>query len=128
MAGDREHAAARTEREMGAWRREHIQPAVFGPAGSVWRHVLMSRARGWRVCRTQHAGSPVSAERIAVGSALVVRNMRAQLADAPGALLPVRQHGSYLVDPASSHMLVSKIKPCMSKYKQLYTVKLQMAH
>ena len=27
--------------------------------------------------------------------------------------------GSYLVDPASSHMLVSKIKPCMSKYKRL---------
>ena len=26
---------------------------------------------------------------------------------------------SYLVDPASSHMLVSKIKPCMSKYKRL---------
>jgi hypothetical protein len=25
---------------------------------------------------------------------------------------------SSLVDPASSHMLVSKIKPCMSKYKQ----------
>lgn len=25
----------------------------------------------------------------------------------------------YLVDPASSHMLVSKIKPCMSKYKQI---------
>lgn len=25
--------------------------------------------------------------------------------------------GSYLVDSASSHMLVSKIKPCMSKYK-----------
>ena len=23
-----------------------------------------------------------------------------------------------LVDPASSHMLVSKIKPCMSQYKQ----------
>ena len=26
--------------------------------------------------------------------------------------------GSYLVDPASSHMLVSKIKPCMSMFKQ----------
>ena len=26
---------------------------------------------------------------------------------------------SYLVDPASSHMLVSKIKPCMSKYKHV---------
>ena len=35
---------------------------------------------------------------------------------------------SYLVDPASSHMLVSKIKPCMSKYKQIYMVKLRMAH
>ena len=27
---------------------------------------------------------------------------------------------SNLVDPASSHMLVLKIKPCMSKYKLLY--------
>ena len=25
---------------------------------------------------------------------------------------------TYLVDPASSHMLVSKTKPCMSKYKK----------
>ena len=29
-------------------------------------------------------------------------------------------NNSNLVDPASSHMLVSKIKPCMSKYKFLY--------
>ena len=35
--------------------------------------------------------------------------------------------GSNLVDPASSHMLVSKTKPCMCKYKR-YTVKLRMAH
>ena len=41
---------------------------------------------------------------------------------------PKTPHDSYLVDPASSHILVSKIKPCMSKYKQFYTVKLQMAH
>ena len=34
----------------------------------------------------------------------------------------------YLVDPASSHMLATKIKPCMSKYKRIYTVKLRMAH
>ena len=27
-------------------------------------------------------------------------------------------HGGYLVDSTSSHMLVSKIEPCMSKYKQ----------
>ena len=35
---------------------------------------------------------------------------------------------SNLVDPASSHTLVSKIKPCMCKYKQLFTVKLRTAH
>ena len=35
---------------------------------------------------------------------------------------------SNLVDSASSHTLVSKIKPCMSKYKQLCTVKLRTAH
>ena len=39
---------------------------------------------------------------------------------------PVHVHSdSYLVDPASSHMLVSKTKPCMSKYKRFYTVKLR---
>ncbi|KAK4357746.1 hypothetical protein RND71_023356 [Anisodus tanguticus] len=36
--------------------------------------------------------------------------------------------GCYLVDPASSHMLVSNIKPCMCKYEQIQTVKLRMAH
>ena len=41
-----------------------------------------------------------------------------------GARRPVppddRKARSYLVDPASSHMLVSKTKPCMSKYKPLH--------
>ena len=41
---------------------------------------------------------------------------------------PASAEECYLVDPASSHMLVSKIKPCMSKYKLIYTVKLRMAH
>lgn len=34
---------------------------------------------------------------------------------------------SNLVDPASSHMLVLKINPCMCKYKYC-TAKLRMAH
>jgi hypothetical protein len=51
---------------------------------------------------------------------------------ARGSFCPAREQGparadsfgkSNLVDPASSHMLVSKIKPCMSKYK-FYTAKL----
>ena len=41
---------------------------------------------------------------------------------------PALERNSYLVDPASSHMLVSKIKPCMCKYKLFCTVKLRMAH
>ena len=41
-------------------------------------------------------------------------------------LMPLAMHcvvqwqHTNLVDPASSHMLVSKIKPCMSQYKLLY--------
>ena len=46
---------------------------------------------------------------------------------APSPRLVEREFDSNLVDPASSHMLVSKTKPCMSKYKR-YTVKLRMAH
>ena len=42
--------------------------------------------------------------------------------------LPFRRwHNINLVDPASSHMLVSKIKPCMSQYKYS-TAKLLMAN
>ena len=48
---------------------------------------------------------------------LVIKSLlccKVQLAGPPA-------YDSYLVDSASSHMLVSKIKPCMSKYKQLYS-------
>ena len=45
-----------------------------------------------------------------------------------GELRPLSDAGineeCYLVDPASSHMLVSKIKPCMCKYELIQTVKL----
>ena len=42
-----------------------------------------------------------------------------RLVRTPSGVLPRgdEQRISYLVDPASSHMLVSKIKPCMSKYR-----------
>ena len=49
-------------------------------------------------------------------------------ARAVGVVPSSRVSGGYLVDPASSHMLVSKTKPCMSKYKRFCTVKLRMAH
>ena len=56
----------------------------------------------------------------------------ARLPGPPAAAAGVRRdgvvRGCYLVDPASSHMLVSKIKPCMCKYELIQTVKLRMAH
>ena len=45
-----------------------------------------------------------------------------------GTILVRLNQSRYLVDPASSHMLISKIKPCMSKYKSFIQVKLRMAH
>ena len=38
----------------------------------------------------------------------------------PASISARRQSWRNLADPASSHMLVSKIKPCMSQYKLLY--------
>ena len=40
----------------------------------------------------------------------------------------VQLHESYLVDPASSHTLVLKIKPCMSKCGVLKHARLRTAH
>ncbi|KAI7985454.1 hypothetical protein LOK49_LG14G01666 [Camellia lanceoleosa] len=42
--------------------------------------------------------------------------------------VPGRERRNATVDPAKSHMLVSKIKPCMCKYELIQTVKLRMAH
>jgi hypothetical protein len=50
-----------------------------------------------------------------------------KLKSLPGSASSRAVDDSNLVDPASSHMLVSKTKPCMSKYKY-YTAKLRMAH
>ncbi|GIY42589.1 uncharacterized protein CDAR_467001 [Caerostris darwini] len=42
-------------------------------------------------------------------------NLRSLRRLTASAAAPLAVHDSYLVDSASSHMLVSKIKPCMSK-------------
>ena len=43
-------------------------------------------------------------------------------------IVAIQHSKGYLVDPASSHMLVSKIKPCKSKYKSFLLMKLRTAH
>ena len=74
---------------------------------------------GWRIGGRWWPTPPVAALRRACRMDAPISTFH------PRAALPVRGPGGpcedrYLVDSASSHMLVSKIKPCMSKYKQLY--------
>jgi hypothetical protein len=46
-----------------------------------------------------------------------IRSLARALSPVPRCVVEKRlANDSYLVDPASSHMLVSKIKPCMSKF------------
>ena len=66
-----------------------------------------------------------------VGSSVSSRAVRNPSTARGGVCVPPQRGAkcdSNLVDSASSHTLVSKIKPCMSKYKRIYTVKLRTAH
>ena len=84
-------------------------------------HIHGSQCRG---CKCSHAYS--HRRSVALGS----RRAKQACGDARSRPHGAPARGSYyrnLVDPASSRSLVSKIKPCMSKYKQ-DTVKLRMAH
>ena len=89
-------------------------------------------ARATPTLNTAHARAAASAFGAAVGRFFPLRGGEAagrcagrrSVGGAAGRARPVdsgsRGSAGYLVDPASSHMLVSKIKPCMSKYKRLY--------
>ena len=104
------------------------------PSGSLEASVPFSRSPAL-TCR-QHSGECRRGNRMLPRGALSAQAGAAAAARGPRARRPSNlqnssalKHGrlatpandSYLVDSASSHMLVSKIKPCMSKYKQLYS-------
>ena len=100
--------------EQGALACFQLEPAFRGPVrwgrreGLLFRYFVVTNAGRGGGGRLGRLGT----RRVCVRALWVSR----------------RRTDSYLVDPASSHMLVSKIKPCMSKYKQICTVKLRMAH
>ena len=75
---------------------------------------LVGRTQAHRVC----AACGVSAAPI-VSFNLKTRTVRMPFRNR-SSLSGFRVVRKNLVDPASSHMLVSKIKPCMSQYKLLY--------
>ena len=104
------------ERDRPAAPRSGVLPSA-GPARSAARPLCQQRTsdraarpsesragrRGQR--RSAPRGRPRSDSRRTAGRNAAASRQQPQ--------------SSYLVDPASSHMLVSKIKPCMSKYKLL---------
>jgi hypothetical protein len=92
------------ERTFEKWQKERgYGGSLFCEGLSTNPRALYCPDRSWKLCR------PASAVGVRAGSRV------GALAAPPAA----SRKDSYLVDPASSHMLVSKIKPCMSKYKQL---------
>ena len=102
---------------------------------AAWRGALAARGPPWWASGAvpQHQGPrlpPPPPSRLQVHPASGPPAGGARGCDPPLPRAPRGGAGqdSYLVDPASSHMLVSKIKPCMCEYKQNYTVKLRMAH
>ena len=81
-----------------------VRPSLHCFKGVVWAVIRCVCAFGAGCC--VHCGTPQ------------VPSQRCRLYAQP--IAPGRPRTN-LVDPASSHMLVSKVKPCMSKYKLLYS-------
>ena len=100
-------------------------PPTWAPTPHLPQRVLCGgrcpgERRGGK--RTAAHGALGPADCAAPRRALVAPTSNLEISPAPrGAGRPTPANDSYLVDSASSHMLVSKIKPCMSKYKQLYS-------
>ena len=95
----------------------------LGPQDNCSCSRMWKIKRTWGVLASGRSNQSPSSIRMTLATSLTA-----------GRLGPWHQCGSevekecYLVDPASSHMLVSKIKPCMCKYELIQTVKLRMAH
>lgn len=123
-----------------------LSPLALGargePQAAVASPVALASSCGG-VVRGRQFGLSDSVDAVGMGSSLLPicpdecsLRTTAVLALAPSApsgagrahATPASYEECYLVDPASSHMLVSKIKPCMCKYEQIQTVKLRMAH
>ena len=88
-----------------------------GPSGRLGTNVFGAACRVFVRVRRELRDRAGSAERVTTtpcGPAGRRRKFVWRVSGAGG------DDGSYLVDPASSHMLVSKIKPCMSKHKPLH--------
>jgi hypothetical protein len=100
-------------------RRRRRTPRPGGCVDTGARARPSSWRRGPRLAARALKHAP--AARAETMRGLAIYRTSAALNKAPRCRPPGRRYDGYLVDSASSHMLVLKIKPCMSKYKQLYS-------
>lgn len=92
-----------------------MSPTGYAAAANI-RHVSRSCVRTRSLCVRRAVGSAVLRPLPLVGGVLVSRLVLRCANDHDELLLEKAfAERSSLVDPASSHMLVSKIKPCMSQ-------------
>ena len=132
------HGRSRDTARVGAWRRKTIAkqqgssyPPCIDPCWTSLSVRCAIAASPFFVChgraKSLFDGRPQRRrlERTdryltsVVSNPELVRAVPLRSAGGPAALRPSVRKARYLVDPASSHMLVSKIKPCMSKYKPI---------
>lgn len=99
----------------------HVQASKQASKQRAGRHTRRDSSLGFGACGEPPGRPPVRVLNIRLPTILDALPARPR----PSRGSP---DGCYLVDPASSHMLVSKIKPCMCKYELIQTVKLRMAH
>ncbi|KAF7807836.1 hypothetical protein G2W53_039997 [Senna tora] len=105
--------------------------AMMGTEGLASRLLAVVAVIGCHLMATAHPFvicSPIEILSIRETVALVMQRSSRHYTGEGCGRRNMSKEDCYLVDPASSHMLVSKIKPCMCKYELIQTVKLRMAH
>ena len=105
--GERKFWKGKRARWPAAWVGAGVSPTSGDPPTAARRHLRGPQSSAPPSTSANFRLSPLTGAR-------AVREKVSKEASAPRSF----PEDSYLVDPASSHMLVSKIKPCMSKYKQ----------
>ena len=96
--------------------RDRVQRVFGGTPGS---RPDITKANGCLGVAPQAQGLTLLTQIISgVGVRIREREAPAPAGGPPGQISP--SDTTYLVDPASSHMLVSKIKPCMSQYRPIH--------
>ena len=110
-----------TDGSYGSFDACSLGSRIEGAGAAVGRSLIGSVCR-WRLLPGEEWSRPRMSRwpRSAMVSSFLLSSQTTGRTEIVGFRVSGSRAGRNLVDPASSHMLVSKIKPCMSQYKLLY--------